>query len=105
MLKIRGIIVFPSQIEKALLKIDGITPNYQIIVTRPEQLDELEVRVEASVALFSDEMREMEEVEKKIAKEIQKEIGLRVNVVLAEPETLPRSEGKAVRVIDNRDFT
>jgi len=104
MLKIRGVMVFPSQIERALLKIENLSPNYQIIVTRPKHLDELEVRVEASAELFSDEMKEMEEVESKIANTINKEIGLRVNVSLAEPETLPRSEGKAVRVLDLRKF-
>lgn len=104
MLKIRGVIVFPSQIERALLKIEGLTPNYQIVVTRPGHLDELEVRVETSKELFSDEMRIMESIEDNISKIIQKEIGLRANVTLVEPESLPRSEGKAVRVIDERNF-
>lgn len=104
MLKIRGVMIFPSQIERALLKIDNLSPNYQIIVTRPEHLDELEIRVEASAELFSDEMKEMEEIESKIANAMHKEIGLRVNVSLVEPETLPRSEGKAVRVLDKRKF-
>ncbi|MDR2966720.1 MAG: phenylacetate--CoA ligase [Methanobacteriaceae archaeon] len=104
MLKIRGVMVFPSQIERALLKIDDLSPNYQIVVTRPKHLDELEIRVEASANLFSDEMKQIEESETKIANIIHKEIGLRVNVSLAEPETLPRSEGKAVRVLDLRKF-
>ncbi|MEA4957621.1 Phenylacetate-coenzyme A ligase [bioreactor metagenome] len=105
MLKIRGVIVFPSQIERALLKIDGLTPNYQIVVTRPGHLDELEVKVETSKELFSDEMRKMEAIEEKISKIIQKEIGLRASVTLVEPESLPRSEGKAIRVIDKRNFS
>ncbi|HSO25162.1 MAG TPA: phenylacetate--CoA ligase, partial [Methanobacteriaceae archaeon] len=104
MLKIRGVIVFPSQIEKALLKIEGLHPQYQIIVTRPAHLDELEVQVEASPALFSDEVKHIEEVKKMIESYIHSEIGLRVNVTLVEPESLPRSEGKAVRVIDKRNF-
>lgn len=104
MLKIRGVIVFPSQIERALLRIDGLTPNYQIVVTRPGHLDELEVKVETSPELFSDEMRKMEAIEKNIINVIHNEIGLRVNVTLVEPESLPRSEGKAVRVIDERNF-
>jgi phenylacetate-CoA ligase len=104
MLKIRGVIVFPSQIERALLTIEGLTPNYQIVVTRPGHLDELEVKVETSKELFSDEMRKMEAIEEKISNIIKKEIGLRVNVSLVEPESLPRSEGKAVRVIDERNF-
>ncbi len=102
MLKIRGVIVFPSQIERALLKIGGLQPQYQIIVSRPHQLDELEVQVEASPALFSDEVKYVEEVKKNIEQHIHDEIGLRVNVTLVEPQSLPRSEGKAVRVIDKR---
>ena len=104
MLKIRGVIVFPSQIERALLKIEGLEPQYQIIVSRPHQLDELEVQVETSPALFSDEVKYVEEVKKKIEAHIHDEIGLRVNVSLVEPQSLPRSEGKAVRVIDKRDM-
>lgn len=104
MLKIRGVAVFPSQIEKALLKMDGIEPHYQIIVTRPHHLDELEVQVETSPELFSDEVKELVGIKKKIENFIHNEIGLRVDVTLVEPKTLPRSEGKAVRVIDKREL-
>ena len=104
MMKIKGVMVFPSQIEKALLKVDGVSPNYQIIVTRPDIMDEVEVKVEASRDLFFDEVKKMEEVEKKIMNAIRSETGLRVDVTLCEPESLPRSEGKAVRVIDERNF-
>ena len=104
MLKIKGVMVFPSQIEKALLKIKGISPNYMIHVTRPDILDEVEVKVEATKELFSDEMKEMERVEKQIKASIRSETGLRVDVTICEPESLPRSEGKAVRVIDERNF-
>ena len=104
MLKIRGVAVFPSQIEKALLKMDGIEPHYQIIVTRPQHLDEMEVQVETSPKLFSDEVKELVGIKKKIENYIHNEIGLRVTVTLVEPKTLPRSEGKAVRVIDKRDM-
>ena len=104
MLKVRGVAVFPSQIEKALLKIEGVEPHYQIIVTRPQMLDEMEVKVEASESLFSDEIKEMVAIRNKIASYIESEIGLRVNVTLVEPKSLPRSEGKAVRVIDNRNM-
>ena len=96
--------MFPSQIEEALLKINGLEPHYQIVVTRPKYLDELEVQVEASPALFSDEVKHVEEAKKMIEEHLQREIGLRVNVTLVEPETLPRSEGKAIRVIDKRKF-
>ena len=105
MLKIKGVMVFPSQIEKALLKVSGITPNYLIHVTRPDILDEVEVKVEASKELFSDQMKEMERVEKEIQSSIRSETGLRVDVTLCEPESLPRSEGKAVRVIDERNLS
>jgi phenylacetate-CoA ligase len=104
MLKIRGVLIFPSQIEKALLEIKGVEPHYQIIVTRPQHLDEIEVQVETSKKLFSDEIRFLEEVRKKIEKHIENAIGLRVKVTLVEPKTLPRSEGKAKRVIDKRQL-
>ncbi|MCK9151645.1 phenylacetate--CoA ligase family protein [Methanobacterium alcaliphilum] len=104
MLKVRGVAVFPSQIEKALLKIDGVEPHYQIIVTRPNRLDELEVQVETSEELFSDEIKEMVAIKNKIESYIENEIGLRVHVNLVEPKSLPRSEGKAVRVFDKRDL-
>lgn len=105
MMKIRGVIVFPSQIEKALLSIDGILPQYQIIATRPKTLDELEIQVEVSESLFSDEVKQMENIQQKIAKTIQDAIGLRVTVTIVQPGTIPRSEGKAIRVIDKRDFS
>ncbi len=104
MLKIRGVIVFPSQIEKALLRIEGLEPHYQIVVTRPHHLDEIEVLVENSEKLFSDEVKHVEEAKKMIEDYIHSEIGLRVNVILVEPQSIPRSEGKAVRVIDKREF-
>lgn len=104
MLKVRGVAVFPSQIEKALLKMDGLEPHYQIIVTRPQHMDIMEVRVEASPELFSDEIKKLVGIKKNIEDYIHNEIGLRVNVTLVEPKTLPRSEGKAVRVIDKRKF-
>jgi len=104
MLKIRGVIVFPSQIEKALLRIEGLEPHYQIVVTRPHHLDEIEVLVENSEKLFSDEVKHVEEAKKMIEDYIHSEIGLRVNVNLVEPQSIPRSEGKAVRVIDKREL-
>lgn len=104
MLKIRGVLIFPSQIEKALLEVKGVEPHYQIIVTRPQHLDEIEVQVETSKKIFSDEVKQLEEVKKKIEKHIENSIGLRVKVTLVEPKTLPRSEGKAKRVIDKRQL-
>lgn len=104
MLKIRGVIVFPSAIERALLEIKGLEPHYQIIVTRPHHLDELEVQVEVSKEIFSDEVKHLEEFRKKVENRIEDAIGLRVKVTLMEPKTLPRSEGKAKRVIDKRQL-
>jgi phenylacetate-CoA ligase len=104
MLKVKGVAVFPSQIEKALFKIDEIEPHYQIIVTRPNRLDQMEVKVEASKNLFFDEVKKLVETKEKIAKYIENEIGIRVDVTLVEPKSIPRSEGKAVRVIDKRNF-
>jgi len=93
MMKIRGVSVFPSQIEKALLRIDEVEPHYQIIVTRPHLMDEVEVQVEASESLFSDEIKELVGIREKIEDYIHSEIGLRVKVTLVEPKTLTRSEG------------
>jgi len=104
MLKIRGVLVFPSKIEKALLEVEGIEPHYQIIVTRPHHLDEVEVQVEVSKGIFSDEVKHIEELKKKIERHIESAIGLRVKVTLVEPRTLPRSEGKAKRVFDKREL-
>jgi phenylacetate-CoA ligase len=104
MLKIRGVSVFPSQIEKALLRIDRLEPHYQIIVTRPHLMDEVEVRVEASEGLFSDKIKELVGIRLRLENYIHDEIGLRVKVTLIEPKTLPRSQGKAVRVIDKRNL-
>ena len=104
MLKIRGVIMFPSQIEAALLQFSGVEPHYQIILTRPHQLDEVEVQVEASAKLFSDEVRKIEEIKKNMEVTIERTIGLRVKVTLVQPKTLPRSEGKAKRVFDNRNL-
>ncbi|MBR3261548.1 MAG: phenylacetate--CoA ligase [Lachnospiraceae bacterium] len=104
MLIIRGVNVFPSQIETALLSLDETTPNYQIIVDRVGSLDNLTVKVEVDEKFFSDEIRELEKLEKKIAYAIQQMIGLATKVKLVEPRSIERSEGKAKRVIDNRKF-
>ncbi|MGL4669573.1 MAG: phenylacetate--CoA ligase family protein [Methanobacteriaceae archaeon] len=104
MIKVKGVAIFPSQIEKALLKASQIEPHYQIIVTRPEILDEIEVKVEASQNLFFDGVKEMVNIKKKIESYIENEIGIRVKVTLVEPKSLPRSEGKAQRVIDKRNL-
>lgn len=102
MLIIRGVNVFPSQVEAALLEVSETTPHYLMIVDREKNLDTLEVQVEVDEKFFSDEIRELENLTKKIAYVIQQAIGLAVKVKLVEPKTIQRSMGKAVRVIDNR---
>ncbi len=102
MLIIRGVNVFPSQVEAALLEMGGTTPHYLMIVDRVNNLDTLEVQVEIEERFFSDEIRELENLTKKIASAIQTAIGLAVKVKLEEPKTIERSMGKAVRVIDKR---
>ena len=102
MLIIRGVNVFPTQIESALLEMSGTTPNYVMIVDRVNNLDTLEVQVEVEERFFSDKIKELEGLTKQIGQVIQHAIGLAVKVKLVEPKTLERSMGKAVRVIDKR---
>ncbi len=102
MLIIRGVNVFPSQIEHALLSIEEAEPHYQLIVRREGHLDVLEVQVEVSGEIFADTVRRLEEVEKRIAHAIRTTLGISVEVKLVEPKTIARSEGKAKRVIDLR---
>lgn len=104
MLIIRGVNVFPSQIEEVLLKVSGgdLTPNYQIIVGRENNTDTLDINVEMSEALFSDEIRSIEKVEKDIVTQLRSMLGIGAKVHLVNPKTIARSEGKAQRIIDNR---
>lgn len=103
MLIIRGVNVFPSQIESVLMEIEGVSPHYQLIVDREAGLDILEVQVEVSEEMFSDRIQGLEEWQDVIRGEIQSYLGIGVKVVLVEPRSLARSEGKAVRVVDNRE--
>lgn len=105
MLKVKGVIVFPKQIEEVIMKMDELSPAYQIIVSRPGTLDQIEVQVELDQANFSDSLIDLSSFKHKIAKKIKEAIGIGVKVTLSEPYSLPRSEGKAVRVIDQRDFS
>jgi len=102
MLIIRGVNVFPSQIEGVLLEVAGTTPNYQIIVNRVDNMDVLEVQVEMNPSIFSDEVKEVENVEQKIRARLDTVLGINAKVRMVEPKTLVRSEGKVKRVIDNR---
>jgi len=102
MLIIRGVNVFPSQIESVLMETKQILPHYQLVVDRKENLDTLTVKVEIDEALFSDEIKTLQTKEQKISKDIKEYLGISAKVMLVEPKTIARSEGKAVRVIDNR---
>lgn len=104
MLIIRGVNVFPSQIESVLLGIDGLEPHYLLIVDRDGSLDTLEVQVEVSEKIFSDEIRELQNMEKRITKDIKDYLGVTAKVKLVEPNTLERIEGKAQRVLDKRNI-
>lgn len=105
MLIIRGVNVFPSQIEEVLIGIEGTTPNYLLVVDRkPRSLDEMEVQVEVSERMFSDEVSKLEGLTKRIQTALENVLGLRVGVRLVEPKSLERSMGKAKRVIDRRDL-
>lgn len=102
MLIIRGVNVFPSQIESVLMMIEGVEPHYQLEVDRVDNLDTLTVRVEINEQIFSDEVKALQQLEDKIAKDIKEYLGISAAVKLAEPKTIQRSEGKAARVIDRR---
>jgi len=102
MLIIRGVNVFPSQVEHVLMGVDEVEPHYQIVVDRKGTLDVMEVQVEVNERIFSDEVKKLEKVSKHIEKEIKEMLGVSCTVKLVEPKTIQRSEGKAKRVIDNR---
>jgi phenylacetate-CoA ligase len=99
---IRGINVFPSQVETALLQVEGTLPHYQIVLTREKGLDQMEVKVEVTPEVFSDKIRALESLHGRLEEALEHVLGLRVLVTLAEPRTLARSEGKAKRVTDLR---
>jgi len=102
MLIIRGVNVFPSQIESILLETEGLTPHYQLIIKREGALDTMEVQVEVSEALFSDEIKDLQRRESKIQKTIKEFLGVTARVKLVEPQSIERSMGKAKRVVDLR---
>ena len=102
MLIIRGVNVFPSQIETVLVKLCKTTPNYQIIVGRENNTDTFEIRVEITDEMWGDTIRSIEELERKIGQEMLSVLGIKAKIRLVEPNSIPRSEGKAKRVIDTR---
>lgn len=102
MLIIRGVNVFPSQVEAALLEIPEVTPHYMMIVDRINNLDTLEIHVEVDPKYYTDEIKGIEALTKKIGHVIQQALGLNAKIKIVEPQSIPRSEGKAVHVKDNR---
>jgi phenylacetate-CoA ligase len=102
MLIIRGVNVFPSQIESVLMEIDEVEPHYQLVVEREGKLDTLTVLVEVGERLFSDEVKVLQNLERKISENIKEYLGVSAKVKLVEPKAIARSQGKAVRVIDKR---
>ena len=105
MLIIRGVNVFPSQIEQVLMRIEETEPHYEIVVDRGESsLDEVEIHVEVEETFFSDETRSLEQIREKIESEIKTDLGIGARVKLVEPKSIERSMGKAKRVIDKRQL-
>jgi phenylacetate-CoA ligase len=100
---IRGVNVYPSQIEAALLAVEGTLPHYQIILTREQGLDQITVEVEVTSEVFSDKIRALEDVRARLAHAIEHILGIRVDLRLVEPRSIERSQGKAKRVIDRRN--
>ncbi len=102
MLIIRGVNVFPSQVESVLLQLGNTSPHYQLIVDRVNNVDTLEIQVEISAEMFSDKVKNIEEQELLIKSSVESILGISAKIKIVEPRTIPRSEGKAVRVIDKR---
>jgi phenylacetate-CoA ligase len=100
---IRGVNVYPSQVEAALLAVEGTLPHYQIILTRDHGLDQMIVEVEVTAEVFSDKIRALEDVRARLAHAIEHILGIRVDLRLVEPRSIERSQGKAKRVIDRRN--
>ena len=99
---VRGVNVYPSQVEEVLLKIEGIAPHYQIVVDREHGMDRMEVRVEVAEGIFSDVMADMVAFTGNVSDRLKGVLGLSVKVTLVEPGTVERTAGKARHVIDNR---
>jgi len=102
MLIIRGVNVYPAQIESVLMSIEGTEPHYLIIIDRVGALDEMEIKVEVNEKLFSDELKVLDSLKRAINDKIKNVLSISAKVTLVEPGSIPRSEGKAKRVIDNR---
>jgi phenylacetate-CoA ligase len=101
---VRGINVFPSQVESALLDVEGTLPHYQIVLERTRGLDQMEVQVEVTPEVFSDKIGALEDLNARLVHALDRTLGIRVGVRLVRPHTIARSEGKARRIVDRRDL-
>ena len=101
---IRGVNVFPTQIETAIMSVESVLPVYQIILTREHGLDNIEVDIEVNEAIFHDRVSAIEDIRHTIGHAIERILGIRVFVKMCAPNSIPRSEGKAKRVIDRRNL-
>ena len=104
MLIIRGVNIFPSQVETALLEVEGTLPHYQIVLTREHGLDKMEVQVEVTAQMFTDKIEAMQGLHDRLQGALDRVLGIRVRISLVEANTIERSEGKAKRVIDRRSL-
>jgi phenylacetate-CoA ligase len=104
MLIIRGVNLFPSQVESVLLEMNEIKPHYLLIVDRVNNLDTLELKVEVDEAFFQDKISQLETLRQKLQNNLESSIGLGIKVTLVEPKIIERSEGKSKRVIDKRKY-
>jgi len=104
MLIIRGVNLFPSQIETVLLAMSEIKPHYRIIVDRLNNLDVIELQVEVDEVFFQDKISQLQNLRNRLQDNLENAVGLSIKVTLVEPKTIERSEGKSKRVIDNRKF-
>jgi phenylacetate-CoA ligase len=102
MLIIRGVNVFPSQIESVLVGIHGVAPHYVLVVDRVNATDRLEIRVELTEDMFSDTVSQIERLANLISDQVKSIVGIQAKISLVPPRSIPRSEGKAKRIIDNR---
>ena len=102
MLIIRGVNVFPSQIESVLLSIGDVEPHYQIVVDRVNNADTITIEIEIPEAMFTDNVKGIEDFEKRVSGQMNSVLGISAKIRLVEPKSIARSEGKAKRVIDNR---
>ena len=104
MMIIRGVNVFPSQIEGVLLNVEGVSPHYMIVVDRVNSTDQMEVQVELTEEFFTDKVSEIERIRDQIKNQIKSDVGISAKIKLVPPKSIPRSEGKAKRIIDNRNI-